>query len=757
MKLWYSQPASIWNEALPIGNGLMGGMLYGGFFDEQIDLNEGTLWSGAPREKLNPLVKPQLAKARKLLEQQQYFEAQGLIEQTMLGQNPQAFQPLGTLRIKRFNTSHDVGHYWRELNLETGTYAVNAVVNGVLESREAFASYPDHIIAYRWSATSGVMSDMLISLESPHPHSLVCEGSSLKMLGQLPTQVEPDVLYDPELGLRFCTLLHVQTDGGTTGFHELENALLVQGAKSVTVFLTAASNFQSWNLEPKPNDPAPMLRCSSLIHQALTFGWEALKARHTKDYQALFNRVKLELGSDQNRDVLPTNLRLERYGQGEKDLALEVLYFQFGRYLLIVCSRLGGQAANLQGIWNKDVQPPWLSEYTININTQMNYWLSETCALAECSQPLFELLEDLSVAGSSTAAVHYGCRGWTAHHNTDLWRMTTPTHGNASWAFFPLAGAWLARQMWEHYLFGLDKTFLIRAWTVLSGATRFLLDWLVTTPNGRLGTSPSTSPENLFFDEQHRPCAVSTSSSIDLSISRDLLTITLEAARILEIEPEFQTEIETALHKLEPLQIGSKGQLLEWSEEFPEVEPGHRHVSHLYGLYPANLFNPEERAASRESLRLRLEHGGGHTGWSAAWITNLYARLEDEAGAYKMLRQLIGKSTLPNLFDNHPPFQIDGNFGGSAAIAQMLLQNHDGVLRLLPALPKAWESGTVQGLRAQGGLEVDMTWQDNTLVYSSIFATHQIKLEVVYANHTQILELAAGQSIQLDAALQELS
>ena len=752
MKLWYSQPASTWNEALLIGNGLLGGMVYGGVLEEQIDLNEGTLWSGFPREGHNSQVKSQLAEARALLENQHYFEAQTLIEQHMLGRNPQAFQPLGTLRIKRIKTDFKVEHYWRELNIDSSIFAVNSVVNGVLESREALASYPDRVLAYHWSTSAGLLSDMLISLESPHPNSVTSEGPSLKMFGQLPTSVDGEVLYETERGLRFHALLTVQTASGTVEFDSSQNALLVKNAKSLTVFFTAASNFQTWSFQPNPNDSAPALQCTRILEQALGLSWDALKERHVSDYQKLFGRVTLELGSDKSREVLAIDIRLERYRAGEKDTALEALYFQFGRYLLISCSKVGGQAANLQGIWNPHIQPPWFSEYTININTQMNYWFAETCALSECSEPLFALLEDLSVSGARTAAIHYGARGWTAHHNTDLWCMTTPTPGSASWAFFPLAGAWLARQMWEHYEFSLDKNFLARAWNVLSGAARFLLDWLVEE-NGKLGTSPSTSPENLFFDAENRPCAVAKNSSIDLSITRDLLEMTYKAAQILEREPDLQLEIEHALSSLKPVRIGSRGQILEWSEEFVEVEPGHRHVSHLYGLYPANVFNTEQRAASRENLRLRLEHGGGHTGWSAAWIINLYARLGDGKAAHKMLQQLIGKSTLPNLFDNHPPFQIDGNFGGTAGIAEMLVQSHNGI-HLLPALPEAWTEGSVRGLRARGGLTVDITWENGALKSSNITSNHAGKLEIQYQHLTRVVELQAGQNIHLNGKLE---
>lgn len=760
MHLWYTCPAEVWNEALPLGNGKLGAMLFGGVQAERLELNEGTLWSGFPRDTLQYRALNYLEPARELLREGRFAEAQELVERHMIGREPETFQPLGVLTIESEGIAPKI--YRRTLDLETATFSVETGT----ARREAFMSYPDNVLVYRWVSLGGVLPDLRINLESPHPYTLEADGDvGLRISGQLPSHVAANprgeyrmpVIYEEGLGLHFVSGLRVLNDGGTVTPMVEEGVckgLRVQGARAVTVLLTAASNYRGWNAMPDPNDPEPRARVRTVLDEAEAKGWDALRARHLGDYQALFNRVSFSLEGEVPDG--PTDARLAAYAQGQLDLALESLYFHYGRYLLIACSRPGGQPANLQGIWNPHVRPPWGSDYTININTQMNYWPAEICDLGECTEPLVELLEELAVSGQRTARIHYNASGWTAHHNTDLWRMSTPTDGSASWAFWPLGGAWLSRQLWESYLFRPDTDFLARAWPTLKGAAQFLLDWLVETENGKLGTSPSTSPENWFFDNAGRRCAISKSTTMDLSIVRDSFGIVLEAGERVG-DTSLEPALQGALGRLEPFRIGAKGQLQEWSQDFAEVEPGHRHVSHLYGLYPADLLDGPLKEAARRTLELRLGAGGGHTGWSAAWLINLFARLTDGAAAYGMVQQLLRKSTLPNLLDNHPPFQIDGNFGGTAGIAEMLLQSHSGTLRLLPALPEAWAAGEITGLRARGGIGVDLRWAAGELVTVRLTAQRACEVPVVYGDLSRSVRLETGVTLELGNGLEPRS
>lgn len=759
--LRYTRATQNWNEALPLGNGLLGAMVYGGVHQETLDLNEGTLWSGFPRDDINYEARRHLQKVRELLQNGQHFEAQSRIEQHMLGHSPEAYQPLGTLKIHALNAP-EASNYQRTLSLSDGIFEVQYQrENGARESREAFISHPDSVLAYRWKAEQGTLPELSITLETPHPAQLQIEQAGLVLKGQLPSRVvdnylqdhpEP-VLYEDGLGLCFCALLKVQTEGGNV--IPEGQGLKIEGAKSVVVLLTAASNHQDWKTVPDPLDERPEVQCREVLEGDGPLSWETLKARHLQDHQSLFSRVSLNLYTDSSRDHLPTDQRLQAYKAGEKDPELESLYFQYGRYLLMASSRAGGQPANLQGLWNPHITPPWCSDYTININTQMNYWMAESCNLSECTEPLFALLDDLSHAGKRTARVHYGARGWTAHHNTDLWRMTTPTNGSASWAFWPMGGAWLSRHLWEHYLFTRDTDFLrYQALPVLSGAAEFLLDWMVEHPDGTLGTSPSSSPENQFLDAHGQKCAVTSSCTMDLAILKDVLSCTLEACEILDTHEDLQEEIRAALPRIVPFQTGSRGQVLEWDQEFEEAEKGHRHFSHLYGLFPADLFDARLKQASRITLQERLDHGSGHTGWSAAWAANLFARLQDGEKAYEMLHKLLAHSTLPNLLDDHPPFQIDGNFGGTSAISEMLLQSHGDVLHLLPALPKHWASGEVRGLKARGNLTVDLLWRDGKLVSAQILPAQNCTVVVQHGHLCKSIELKAGQKVRLGRALE---
>lgn len=760
--LHYTQPATGWNEALPIGNGHLGGMVHGAVHGETIDLNESSLWSGFPRDDVNYEARRQLKKVRGLLQEDRHWEAQQHIEQHMLGRSPEAYQPLGTLKIAQVTERAEQAEgYQRMLNLDEALFTVQYQRSGVQEQREAFVSHPDQVMAYRWEAVEGMLPALLVSLETPHPHTLEApRNTRLLLKGQLPSRVvdnyfqdhpEP-VLYEENLGLRFCCLLDVQTEGGTVS--ATPEGLLVLEAHKITVLLTAASNHQGWNVMPHPEDPRPEAHCRKILDAAARKSWDELKTRHVQDHAGLFGRISLEFKTPASRNHLPTDQRLADYRAGQDDPELEALYFQYGRYLLIASSREGGQPANLQGIWNPHVTPPWCSDYTININTQMNYWMAESANLSECTSPLFDLLTDLSEAGQRTARIHYGARGWCAHHNTDLWRMTTPTSGNASWAFWPMGGAWLSRHLWEHFLYTRDEEFLRnRALPVIAGASRFLLDWMILHRDGTLGTSPSTSPENLFLDDRGNRCAVSQSSAMDLGILQDVLSFTLEACELLGVEKDLQDELQNALPRLAPIRTGSRGQVLEWDHEYEEAEKGHRHMSHLYGLHPADLFDDALKNAARITLSERMQHGSGHTGWSAAWAANLYTRLQDSEKAHSMLHRLLSNSTLPNLLDDHPPFQIDGNFGGAAAISEMLLQSHGGVLHLLPALPANWPSGTITGLKARGGLTVALSWEEGELLEAEIESSHQTTVQVRYRHTLRDLSWEAAEKKRLKFAV----
>ncbi|XEC93351.1 glycoside hydrolase N-terminal domain-containing protein [Paenibacillus tarimensis] len=756
-RLWYRQPASVWEEALPVGNGRIGAMVYGGAAVERLQLNEDTLWSGFPRDKVNYESIRYLDRVRELIRSGKVPEAQQTIERHMQGENTEAYMPLGDLSIE-LQDMGEVSDYKRELCLEEAVARSEFQAGGAAYKRECFVSAPEQTLVYRCESDGEYGINALISLGSPLRHRVIAgQDGKLALFGDSPSHVADNyrgdhpksVLYEEGLGLTYEIHLQVITEGGYVT-PDSQGRLRIKDASSFTILLTAATNFRAYDSIPDPADELPSLKCGYWLERARLTGFWQQRKTHVEDYRRLFGRVDFKLESILPADI-PTDERLQRYRSGEADLGLEELYFHYGRYLLISSSRPGTQPANLQGIWNPHVQPPWNSNYTANINIQMNYWPAEVCQLSECHKPLLRMIEELSATGSRTANIHYGCRGWTAHHNVDLWRMSGPAAGDASWAFWPMGGAWLCRHLWEHYLFTGDDAFLRkRAYPIMRGAALFCLDWLTEGPEGKLVTSPSTSPENKFVTPDGRICSISMASTMDIAIIRELFQNVIDAAKQIDFDYELQDELSEALERLPEYRIGKYGGIQEWIHDYEEHEPGHRHVSHLYGLYPGDQINertPELLEAARVTLRRRLEHGGGHTGWSCAWLINLFARLKDGEQGYRYVRTLLAKSTLKNLLDDHPPFQIDGNFGGTAGIVELLLQSHLDGIELLPALPSAWAHGEVRGLRARGGFTIDMRWEQGQLRQAQIYADRGGFCRIRYAEPIRI-SLPGGEEVE---------
>ncbi|WP_339706289.1 glycoside hydrolase family 95 protein [uncultured Kriegella sp.] len=767
LKLWYETPADgsvhdspngwkddpEWLKSLPLGNGSLGVMVFGDVNRERIQLNEESMWSGSPDDNDNPEAYAAQDKIRNLLFEGKYKEATDLTNSTQVckgegsghGNGAEVpfgcFQTLGDLWIDN-GKQEPYENYHRELDLDDAVVRVSYTQKGINYKREMFTSYPDQVMVAHFTADRPGAISFTVSMNRPERYKVNVEDDQLVMSGTLSNGKGGD-------GLEYMARLKAIPTNGRVSYNN--GQIEIEDADEVTLLLSASTDYMLKYPDYKGRDYKNIT--ANNLENATEKAFQQLLDDHINEYRSYYQRVRFDI-TPESVDPIPTDERVKNYKQTKSDSHLEELFFQYGRYLLISSSRPGTLPANLQGIWANKIQTPWNGDYHTDVNVEMNYWPAEVTNLSEMHLPLFDLIESLVEPGEKTAQVQYHHEGWVVHPITNTWGYTSPGEA-ASWGMHTGAGAWISTHILEHYAFTGDKIFLKRMYPVLGGSVEFYIDWLVKDPKtGKLVSGPAVSPENTFIAPDGSKSQISMGPAHDQQVIWQLFTDFLLASKELGVKNDFTVKVQESLNQLAGPQIGSDGRLMEWAEEFPEVEHGHRHISHLFALHPGSQIDlretPKLAIAAKKSLDYRIDNGGGHTGWSAAWLINQYARLQDGEKAKESLETVLSKSTSPNLFGLHPPFQMDANFGATAGMAEMLLQSRDGIVHLLPALPKEWPDGKLSGLKAKGGLTIDMEWKDGSLLFAKIYSSKTQNITLAYKGKETLLALKKGEKYNFD-------